>query len=101
MGTVLSWTTYLAFAFTLWIRNYAHLEFCLSSIDRLMRYRTLQTEQDEANCVNPGELFLPVTEGKVEFQDVTMKYSKEGPKILKAINLVCHPGEKVVSISLF
>ncbi len=95
MGTVLNWSNYLISTFTTGVRSFAQLEFCLSSVHRLLKYTHLEQEQDHNASIGSEIMPDPVRVGEVQFKNVSMRYNSKGPKVLKGINFTCKPGDKV------
>ncbi|XP_011500254.1 PREDICTED: multidrug resistance-associated protein 4-like [Ceratosolen solmsi marchali] len=96
------------------VRQFAELENQMTSVERVLEYFQLPREccnADSSDDKRSAELsdvsgtaflltngidngFCP-TEGQIEFRNVYLRYDKQGPAILKNLNFVIQPGEKV------
>lgn len=73
------------------IRNWAELENCMTSVERISEYGKAEKEEnnDDNNVKNwPNN-------GKVKFENVSMKYNKSIKPVLKQITFEMKPGEKI------
>jgi ATP-binding cassette subfamily C (CFTR/MRP) protein 4 len=74
------------------IRQWSELENQMTSVERIVEYTEVTSESDD------GKKLLPKAwpeEGRVEFFGVSMKYSVDGPHVLKKITLAAAPKEKI------
>jgi ATP-binding cassette subfamily C (CFTR/MRP) protein 4 len=74
------------------IRQWSELENQMTSVERIVEYTEVTSESDD------GKKLLPKAwpeEGRVEFFGVSMKYSVDGPHVLKKITLTAAPKEKI------
>ncbi|KAJ8941680.1 hypothetical protein NQ314_010326 [Rhamnusium bicolor] len=75
------------------MRQWSELENQMTSVERVLEYTKLESEPDREENKN-----LPSNwpeEGRVEFRDVRLKYSESDPYVLKDLNFVVEPKEKV------
>jgi ATP-binding cassette subfamily B protein len=56
-------------------------------------YEILDAENDVQD--KPGAIPLPVTQGRVEFEDVTFRYFESGEPVLKEISFTAEPGQTI------
>lgn len=100
------------------VRQFAELENQMTSVERVLEYSKLPCEPyipnvpiqktkecgiaedseesplTEAKVVAVIPAFWP-SEGRIEFRGVTLKYAKQGPAILKGLNLMIKRKEKI------
>jgi ATP-binding cassette subfamily C (CFTR/MRP) protein 1 len=77
------------------VRMIATVEAQMSSVERVLFYTDhIKPEAPEHIPENDPEPGSWPSGGKIEFQDVSMRY-RDGPLVLKGINLTVYPGEKV------
>ncbi|GJN84354.1 hypothetical protein PLIIFM63780_007910 [Purpureocillium lilacinum] len=87
------------------VRNMNELEVELSSFQRISEYTNIEQEEPEQPLhVAP---FVPnvdnvpatwPTAGCVEFQNATIRYTAEGPMVLRGVTFVAKPGERVAIV---
>nr|CAD7400804.1 unnamed protein product [Timema cristinae] len=77
------------------IRQTAEVANNMMSVERVAEYKYLQEEPNlESNKDAKPPKDWPF-EGEIEFQNVYLKYVETEPPVLKDLNLVINPGEKV------
>ncbi|XP_020287793.1 probable multidrug resistance-associated protein lethal(2)03659 [Pseudomyrmex gracilis] len=88
---IMSLTNLLQFG----IRQTAEMESHLTSMERILEYSSLEEEPmiDSKPETKPPDDWP--TKGLVEFENVCLKYSKEGTYILKNISFIAVPKEKI------
>ncbi|KAK8793492.1 hypothetical protein WA158_004851 [Blastocystis sp. Blastoise] len=77
-----------------WVLNFSQLEAQMNSVERVKYY--IDTVEPESNMIiedhRPPENWP--TEGAIKFDNFEMRY-RNGPKVLKGVNMDIHPMEKV------
>ncbi|KAJ8031340.1 Multidrug resistance-associated protein 4 [Holothuria leucospilota] len=93
VGLSLTYALSLMGAFQWGVRQSAEVENLMTSTERVLEYTKLKPEAD----VESKEKLDPEwpKEGAVEFKDVSLKYSEDGPLVLKEINMKIAPKEKI------
>lgn len=77
------------------IRRSADVENILMSVERVVEYGNLPREkQPDIPKSVPSDW---PQQGKIVFQDVGLKYDEDGGFVLKSLNFVVNPKEKVLS----
>ncbi|KAJ8951068.1 hypothetical protein NQ318_003766, partial [Aromia moschata] len=67
----------------------------LTSVERVLQYTTIETEGPfETPSEKMPKLPWP-SKGLIEFRNLCLKYVKEDPPVLKNLNFVIQPGEKI------
>lgn len=74
------------------MRQWSELVNQMTSVERIQEYADLVPEKDD-DVTEPPESW-PAT-GKVEFKNLFLKYSTDDPAVLKDLNFVIQPQEKV------
>lgn len=77
------------------VRQTAELENNMTSVERIMEYVNLESEEEnpiEKQCEVPKSW---PTNGAIEFNNLSLKYSENGEHQLKTLNLKIAPGEKI------
>ncbi|XP_074031118.1 ATP-binding cassette subfamily C member 4-like [Leptinotarsa decemlineata] len=74
------------------IRQWSELENQMTSVERIQEYADIVPERD-SNTVNPP-IFWPDA-GKVRFADLSLRYSKDDPHVLKNLSFEIEPREKI------
>jgi ATP-binding cassette subfamily C (CFTR/MRP) protein 4 len=100
------------------VRQFAELENEMTSVERVIEYFKLPKEfcdsdsvvarkqSNEFSDISGSTLHLTndldnrilriwPTDGQIEFRNVHLRYDKQGPAILKNLNFVIHPREKI------
>ncbi|KAJ8923964.1 hypothetical protein NQ315_006740 [Exocentrus adspersus] len=75
------------------MRQWSELENQMTSVERVLEYTKLESEPERETNQN-----LPVDwpeHGQVEFKDVKLKYNETDPYVLKDLNFVIQPKEKI------
>ncbi|KAI0841218.1 abc transporter [Hypoxylon sp. FL0890] len=82
------------------VRNMNELEVELNSFQRVAEYADIEPEADpaeEASKASKIPAAWPET-GYIEFENVTARYSKDGPDILRGVTFYAMPGQRVAII---
>ncbi|KAI2783318.1 abc transporter [Daldinia loculata] len=82
------------------VRNMNELEVELNSFQRVSEYAEIEPEvnsEEEKSKATEIPAAWPAT-GHVEFQNVTVRYSMDGPDILRGVKLNARPGQRVAII---
>lgn len=74
------------------MRQWSEFENQMTSVERVQEYADLKQETDE-NANQPSEYWPE--KGKVEFNKMSLRYAPEDPYVLKNLNFVIKPNEKV------
>lgn len=74
------------------MRQWSELENQMTSVERVLEYTKLESEPEREQ--QPLPLNWP-ERGQIQFKDVNLKYSENDPYVLKNLNFVVHPKEKV------
>ncbi|XP_063913119.1 probable multidrug resistance-associated protein lethal(2)03659 [Zophobas morio] len=74
------------------MRRWSELENQMTSVERVIEYIDVKRESDN-QTTKPKLEWLQ--HGKIEFRSVSMKYSPDDPYVLKNLNVVIKPNEKV------
>ena len=65
----------------------------MTSVERILQYTTLAQETEhEVKRTLQNEW---PQHGKIEMQDISLRYSKTSPPALSSVNLILEPNEKV------
>lgn len=65
----------------------------------IQKYRSfIETESEIQKC--SGDARMPEQAKKIEFRNVSFRYTDDSPYVLKNINLIIHPGEKLAVYGL-
>lgn len=76
-----------------WVmRQWSELVNQMTSVERIQEYVDLIPEKDDQ--VKEVPTYWP-EHGKLEFKDVILRYSKDEPEVLKSLNFVINPKEKI------
>src|SRR5687768_4029310 len=75
------------------IRQSAEVSNYLMSVERIIQYRDLPSEQAPGKFETIGNGWP--TNGKVEFKKLSYRYSETLPPILTNLNFVIQPNEKI------
>lgn len=76
------------------MRQWSELENQMTSVERLLDYTKVESEPDRRKTVNTVPQKWP-EDGKIEFRQVSMRYSFTDPYVLKNLNFTIHPKEKI------
>lgn len=68
----------------------------VASMDRMFELFDQKYDIQEANGAKP----LPLVQGKIDFENVTFRYSEEGKDILKNISFQISPGQTVALVGM-
>jgi ATP-binding cassette subfamily C (CFTR/MRP) protein 4 len=74
------------------MKNWSDVETQMTSVERLVEYSKIIPERNVATCI-PSK-FWP-TAGNIKFESVSMKYSADGPLVLKKVSFEINSGEKI------
>lgn len=77
------------------VRQTAELENNMTSVERIMEYVDLDAEEEKPIEKQCEVSKLWPTNGAIEFNNVSLKYSENGDDQLKSLNLKIAPGEKI------
>lgn len=75
------------------MRQWTELENNMTSVERILEYTRLETEPERKENVA-----LPTNwpeRGLIEFNDVYLRYSSTEPHVLKGLNFIIQPKEKI------
>lgn len=75
------------------MRQWSELENQMTSVERVLEYTKLESEPEREENKN-----VPIDwpeRGQVEFRDVKLRYNEDDPYVLKNLNFVVQPREKV------
>lgn len=75
------------------MRQTAELENNMTSVERVMEYIDLDSE--DHNAVEHQNLINWPQNGSIEFINLSMRYFENSDPILKSLNLQIKPGEKI------
>ncbi|XP_056642945.1 probable multidrug resistance-associated protein lethal(2)03659 [Diorhabda sublineata] len=92
MGLALTQAMGLTGMFQWGMRQWSELENQMTSVERVQEYADLKQEEDEHTNALPKHW---PSHGKVEFRDMSLKYSPDDPPVLKNLNLLIKSTEKV------
>ena len=93
LGIALSACTGLSSCMKQMVRVYARLEAHMNSVERIKEYvDTIQPEPPRLTALRPPSNWP--SEGRIEMRNAQLRY-REGPLILKGVDLVVNPHEKV------
>jgi ATP-binding cassette subfamily C (CFTR/MRP) protein 4 len=74
------------------MKSWSDVETQMTSVERLVEYSKIIPERNVATCI-PSK-FWP-TAGNIKFESVSMKYSADGPLVLKEVSFEINSGEKI------
>ncbi|XP_044266058.1 probable multidrug resistance-associated protein lethal(2)03659 isoform X2 [Tribolium madens] len=75
------------------MRQWSELENHMVSVERLLEYRSIESEPERKQITNlPKEW---PQQGRIEFQNVYLKYNLSDPYVLKNLNFIVEPKEKI------
>lgn len=91
------------------VRQFAEMENQMTSVERVMEYSKLPSEEYEPKKMKKDSELLEVTEespileklgvwpsnGEIEFRNVSVRYDKQGPMVLKNLNFGVRSREKI------
>lgn len=76
------------------MRQWSELENQMTSVERLLEYTKVESEPDNRKAVKTATKNWPEY-GKIEFRQVSMRYTATDPYVLKNLNFTIHPKEKI------
>uniref|UniRef100_A0A6P7G142 Probable multidrug resistance-associated protein lethal(2)03659 n=1 Tax=Diabrotica virgifera virgifera TaxID=50390 RepID=A0A6P7G142_DIAVI len=77
------------------MRQSAELENQMTSVERVLEFTRIEHEPDLESTPDKKPPPTWPKFGKIEFIDTTMRYSKTGATVLKHLNFIIKPKEKV------
>lgn len=84
------------------VRTMNELEVELNSYQRIREYADIEPEESQqANGRQQATSLPPAhwpTSGRVEFHNLTVRYHPDGPNVLRNINFVASPGERIAIV---
>ncbi|XP_063913947.1 probable multidrug resistance-associated protein lethal(2)03659 isoform X1 [Zophobas morio] len=92
VGFVITKSMSLVGVFQWAIRTLSELENQMTSVERVVEYTELGQEQDH-KVKTLSSVWFP--SGKIEFKSVFMQYSSNDPYVLKNLNILIKPKEKI------
>ncbi|WRT70501.1 uncharacterized protein IL334_007499 [Kwoniella shivajii] len=93
-GVVFSYALSAAQLFSNLVSLYAQVELEMNNAERIIHYTNLPIEPPPHLSTDPSEHIWP-KEGKMKFNKVSLRYSEEGPWVLKNLKFQVEGGEKV------
>ncbi|XP_044266059.1 probable multidrug resistance-associated protein lethal(2)03659 [Tribolium madens] len=75
------------------MRQWSELENQMVSVERLLEYTKVETEPERNESVQMPKNWPE--KGQIEFCDVSLKYNPREPSVLKNLNFVVNPKEKI------
>ncbi|XP_060530992.1 ATP-binding cassette sub-family C member 4-like isoform X2 [Cylas formicarius] len=93
VGLAITQSTALTGLFQWGLRQAAEVSNQLMSVERVLEYKVLPKEKEPAKPLTPPKSW-PET-GEIVFADMGLRYYENGKLVLKNMNLVIHPKEKV------
>uniref|UniRef100_H3GAE6 Uncharacterized protein n=1 Tax=Phytophthora ramorum TaxID=164328 RepID=H3GAE6_PHYRM len=66
----------------------------MTSVERLLHFRTIPVEEDSADCVPINDAAWP-SRGSIKFDNLCLKYRPELPLVLRGVSLDVAAGEKI------
>lgn len=73
------------------IKQNAELENSMTSVERVVKYCNIHVEKDSEKIIQP----IKFPKGRIEFQNVSLKYNFKNLFILKQVSFKIEPGEKI------
>ncbi|EFA05268.1 putative multidrug resistance-associated protein lethal(2)03659-like Protein [Tribolium castaneum] len=73
-------------------KTWSELDSQMTSVERVVEYAELEPEKDDGTTV-PSDLWP--NNGRILFDDVTMKYPLSNTTVLKSVTFNINPGEKI------
>ncbi|RZC33096.1 multidrug resistance-associated protein [Asbolus verrucosus] len=92
VGFVITQAMSLTGMFQWGVRQWSELENQMTSVERVVEYIEVDRESDE-KTKDPSVLWPD--QGKIEFNSVLMRYSSNDPYVLKNLNFLIKPKEKI------
>nr|XP_023027004.1 probable multidrug resistance-associated protein lethal(2)03659 [Leptinotarsa decemlineata] len=93
MGLALTQAMGLTGMFQWGMRQWSEMENQMTSVERVQEYADLKPEKQEDTVKEPPK-FWPET-GRIEFRDMSLRYSPDDPCVLKNLNFIIKAKEKV------
>ncbi|OCF58423.1 cadmium ion transporter [Kwoniella mangroviensis CBS 10435] len=93
-GVVFSYALAAAQLFSNLVSLYAQVELEMNNAERILHYTTLPSEPPPYTSQDPPSGTWP-TEGEIIFKNVSLRYSENGPWVLKKLNFHIEAGEKI------
>ncbi|KAJ3293214.1 hypothetical protein HDU79_000583 [Rhizoclosmatium sp. JEL0117] len=76
------------------VRMHAEMEMSLDSVERVVEYSEVTQEPARVNPAYRPPQNWP-HEGRIEVKDLSIRYAEDQPCVLKRLNFVVKPGEKI------
>ncbi|KAF1320969.1 Atp-binding protein, partial [Globisporangium splendens] len=76
------------------VRAFDAADNAMTSVKRLLHFRTIPVEDDGANCASVNRDLWP-SQGSIEFENLRLKYRPELPLVLRGVGIEVHGGEKL------
>lgn len=77
------------------MRQSTELENQMTSVERVLEYSTVESEPPLESTPEKKPKESWPEEGKIEFKDLSLKYDPAEPPVLKSLNFVVYPREKI------
>ena len=95
VGFLITQNIILAVSIKISTFSFADLENCMISVERILEYTRIDQEKLTKNNSEDPLLDKWPEKGQVIFKDVYLKYSPKGNPVLKNLNFVVRPEEKI------
>lgn len=92
VGLAITQAINLAGWFQFCIRQWSEMENTMTSVERLKEYADIQPESD---CLSQEIPKSWPENGDIEFRNLSLRYDKDEPYVLKNLNFAINPTEKV------
>jgi ABC-type multidrug transport system fused ATPase/permease subunit len=76
------------------VRAFDITDNSMTSVERLLHFRSIPVEDDGAKCVEINTELWP-SQGAIKFDNLCLKYRPELPLVLRGVNMEIQGGEKV------
>uniref|UniRef100_K3X2G0 Uncharacterized protein n=1 Tax=Globisporangium ultimum (strain ATCC 200006 / CBS 805.95 / DAOM BR144) TaxID=431595 RepID=K3X2G0_GLOUD len=76
------------------VRAFDAADNAMTSVERLLHFRTIPVEDDGANCASVNRDLWP-SQGSIKFENVRLKYRPELPLVLRGVSIEVQGGEKL------
>lgn len=94
VGLSITYALNATVALSYFVRMFADIETNIVAVERIGEYCRLQTEKQQPEGIRDLSEQWP-TEGRVEFQNLKMRYRPGLDSILKGVSFTIQPGEKI------
>ncbi|XP_067123850.1 ATP-binding cassette sub-family C member 4-like [Centruroides vittatus] len=95
VGLALTYATLILMSYPWLIRQASELDYQMNSVSRILNYSKLKSE---AAYESPPEKQLPAEwpdKGEIDFDDVSLQYTKDKNTVLNNLTFHVNPGEKI------